>query len=83
MPLLVGTVTAHAYAGPARHRPQYEAQIVNFSQGAGEHLIARLLDGRSNRFVVQYSVRGAVTMTPERRAEWIEKLMAIQIVGLP
>jgi hypothetical protein len=61
----------------------YEAQVVNCAQGADEHLLARVLEGSSNRFVVQYSVRGAVTMTPERRTEWMEKLMAIQMITLP
>ncbi len=41
------------------------------------------LDGNSNRFVVQYAVRDTVTMTPERRAEWIEELLALRIVNLP
>ena len=58
----------------------YESHVVNCEQGADEHVLTRILDGTSNRFLVQYSVRGAVTMTPERRAEWIEKLMALFIM---
>lgn len=60
----------------------YESHIVNCEQGAEEYELARVLDGTSNRFVVRYGVRGEVTMTPERRAEWIEKLMAVQIINL-
>ena len=56
---------------------------MNCEQGADEHGLARILDGVSKRFLVQYAVRGAVTMTPERRAEWIEKLMAVRIMSPP
>jgi len=48
-----------------RHLPNgvvYESQVVNCPQGADEHVLARVLDGASNRFLVQYSVRGAVTI---------------------
>jgi hypothetical protein len=61
----------------------YEEQAVHCPAGADEHILARVLDGHSNRFVVMYSVRGSVTMTPERRAEWIEKLMAVQMLTSP
>ena len=42
----------------------YEYRVVNCEQGTDEYGLARVLDGVSNRFLVQYSVRGAVTMTP-------------------
>jgi len=61
----------------------YEAHVVNCRQGADEHALARVFDGTSNRFLVSYAVRGAVTMTPQRRAEWIEKLMAVQMAKVP
>jgi len=62
--------------------PLYEAHIVNCQQGADEYMLARILDGTSTRFIVQYGVRSEVMMTPERRAEWIEKLMAVEITYL-
>jgi len=58
----------------------YEEQAVHCPTGADEHILARVFDGNSNRFVVMYSVRGSVTMTSERRDEWIEKLMAVQML---
>jgi len=61
----------------------YEAHVVNCQQGADEHGLARVFDGTSNRFLVSYAVRGAVAMTPERRAERIEKLMAVQMGTVP
>lgn len=61
----------------------YESHVVNCEQGADEHVLARVLDGTWNRFVVQYSVRREVTMTPQRRKEWIEKLMDVRIINLP
>jgi hypothetical protein len=60
----------------------YEAHIVNCEQGSDEHTLARVLDGTSNRFIVQYAMREAAAMTPERRAEWIEKLISVQIMSL-
>lgn len=60
----------------------YEAHIVNCEQGSDEHTLARVLDGTSNRFILQYAIREAAAMTPERRAEWIEKLISVQIMSL-
>ncbi len=57
----------------------YESRVVNCEQGSDEHILARILDGTSNRFVILYAVRGAVAMTPERRTEWIGELMAVKI----
>lgn len=61
----------------------YEARVVNCPEGADEHIVARVIDGQDNRFVVQYSVREAVTMTDDRRTEWIDKLSAIRLVRMP
>ncbi len=61
----------------------YESRVVNCETGADEHVLARVLDGKSNRFVVQYAVRDPVTMTAERRAEWVEKLSEVRIMNLP
>jgi len=61
----------------------YEAQITNCAQGADENMIARILDGTGNRFIIQYTVRGTVTMTSERQAEWIKKLMSAWIISVP
>ena len=58
----------------------YESNIVNCEQGADEHALVRILDGSYNRFFVHYAVRGESTMTPERRAEWLEELMAFHII---
>jgi len=60
----------------------YQLQVVNCKEGDDEYVIARILDGNWNRFVVQYAVRG-MTMAPDRRAEWIEKLQAVKIMNLP
>jgi len=60
----------------------YESHVVNCPRGADGQLLARVLDGSWNRFIVQYAVRGALTLTPERRTEWTEKLMAVQIVDI-
>jgi len=57
----------------------YESNLVNCEQGADEHSLVRILDGTYNRFFVHYAVRGAATMTPERRAEWLEKLTTLSI----
>lgn len=57
----------------------YELLVVNCEAGADEHGLGRVLDGNANRFVVQYAVRDTVTMTPKRRAEWIEELLAVRI----
>lgn len=58
----------------------YEARIVNCKQGSDEHTLARILDGTSNRFIVQYAIRETEAMTPERRTEWIGKLLSVQIM---
>ncbi|MHC4742232.1 MAG: hypothetical protein ACYS8Z_09985 [Planctomycetota bacterium] len=59
----------------------FESDIVNCEGHPGEHEqgLARIIDGAYNRFIVTYGVRGAVTMTPERRAEWLEELMTLSI----
>ena len=61
----------------------YESHVVNCEQGSDEHILARVLDGTSNRFILSYAVRGAVVMTSERRTEWIDKLMTVRIFSLP
>jgi hypothetical protein len=61
----------------------YEAHITGGDKGPDEEVVARVVDGTSNRFVVHYSVRAPVMMTPERRTEWIEKLMAVQLLTEP
>jgi hypothetical protein len=58
----------------------YESNVINCKSGDDEHNLTRIIDGRANRFIVQYAVRRTKTMTPERRAEWIGKLSAVQIV---
>ena len=58
----------------------YESRSVN-CQGSGEHALVRILDGIYSRFVVHYAVRGAMTMTPARRAEWIEGLTTFRILS--
>ncbi|MHC4742233.1 MAG: hypothetical protein ACYS8Z_09990 [Planctomycetota bacterium] len=57
----------------------YESVNVISEQCNGEHELVRIFDGIYNRFLVHYAVRGAATMTPERRAEWLEELMACGI----
>ncbi len=59
----------------------YEAHIVNCEQGSDEHTLARVLDGTTNRFIIQYAVRDAAEMTPERRAEWIENLASVWLMS--
>lgn len=61
----------------------YEAYVMGCAEGPEEHVLARVLDGAFNRFVVQYSVREAATMAPSRQTDWIEKLMSVQIVTMP
>ena len=60
----------------------FEARIVNCETGADEHVMIRILEGTSNRFLVQYILREALPMATERRAEWIENLMAVEIAKL-
>lgn len=43
----------------------------------------RVLDGRWNRFVVLYTVRGEETLTPLRRMELIQSLSEVFFVDIP
>ena len=47
----------------------FESRVVNCRTGVDEHVMIRILDGTSNRFLVQYIAREALPMTTERRAE--------------
>ena len=60
----------------------YESRVTNCKVGDDEYNLTRIVEGRANRFIVQYAVRRTKTMTPERRAEWIPKLSAVQIMDL-
>ena len=60
----------------------YELRVVNCQKGGDEHGLHRVLEGKWNRFVVQYAIRGA-SMAPALRAEWIESLQTAQIRNLP
>jgi hypothetical protein len=60
----------------------FESRVVNCGTGADEHVMIRILKGTSNRFLVQYIFREALPMTTERRAEWIENLMSVEITKL-
>ena len=69
----------------------YEDDITNCPDGISgkfsgawpstdEQTVARILDGRWNRFWITYAVRAPLKMTPERRSEWIEKLSKASIM---
>lgn len=62
----------------------YELRVAGCEQGADEHIVARIVGGEDNRFIVQYAVRAPVAMTTERREEWIGKLLEVGILrGAP
>jgi hypothetical protein len=61
----------------------YEGHIVTQKEGASEHLLARVIDGASTRFVLTYSVRGPITMSPDRRSTWIQNLLDARIETAP
>lgn len=58
----------------------YESYVRGSGDEPDQQNVARILDGRWKRFVITYAVRSPLTMTPERRAEWIEWLMETSIL---
>jgi hypothetical protein len=74
-----------ATVGMIRQTPDgvlFESSVVNCGTGADEHVMIRILDGTSNRFLVEYIAREELPITPERRTEWIEKLMSVEISNI-
>lgn len=61
----------------------YELRVLDCERGPDEHILGRILEGESNRFVVHYAVRDPVSMTADRREEWIDKLTALEIAQGP
>ena len=61
----------------------YEAEIAAARGYPDEQIVGRGLDARVDLFVITYAVRAPMTMTPERRSEWIEKLSTITLSAQP
>jgi len=57
-----------------------ESQTRHCPSGADEDILGRVVEGTANRFIVQYSVRKPLTMTPERRDEWTKRLLAVELM---
>lgn len=57
----------------------YELRVAGCEEGVDEDILGRILEGQDNRFIVQYAVRAPVSMTPERREEWLGKLSEVEI----
>ena len=52
----------------------FECDITSSGEMPAEQNVARVLDGRWNRFLIIYAVRAPLRMTPGRKAEWTAKL---------
>lgn len=61
----------------------YEAEVKGCESGNDEHLLVRMIDGKSNFFIVQYVTSGAVQMTDQRRSKWVGELVNVTITGTP
>jgi predicted small lipoprotein YifL len=65
--------------GPNTNTILYEFRVQNCPPDADQHEIARILDGKYNRFRIAYGAK-VKTLPPEERDKWIKLLSKASIV---
>jgi len=66
--------------GPNTNTILYEFRVQNCPPDADQHVIARVLDGKYNRFHIAYAAK-VKTLPPEERDKWIKLLSKASIVN--